>query len=390
MEIDSTSDIINLLTTFLSLLFALFLFTARTGNRLSNRLIAAYLLLYALDAGTFISSQLLAVRYPGWALVLNTFLFFDPPLLYLYVCSVCLEDMKIKKSDLYHAIPFMLAVVLLIPRFYLEDHETKLEILSGREEILPEMKLVYLLLHLQAVVYLIASFRIVFRSRRVLLENYATGSVNHFNWLISLLTIMSLEIVISAFKNVFLLYGLDREYEFALTVTGTVALLFICWLVLQALRSPQIYGKVDSKELPVSTFLTQRTEGSSKSGSAKVQMNAEDKRKIDLLMNHMESSKPFLNPSLSIYDLSKDLGMPVKELSILINHRLNKHFFDFVNGYRIDRAKNLLADPDKKDMTVLEILYEVGFNSKSSFNTAFKKETHLTPTQFRKTAAREA
>ena len=219
MEINSTSDIINLLTTFLSLFFALFLFTVRSGNKLSNRLIAAYLVLYALDAGTFISSQLLAMRYPGWGLFLNTFLFFAPPLLYLYVCSVCLEDMKIKKSDLLHAIPFVLAVVLLTPRFYLQDHETKLDVLSARDGILPEMKLVYLLLHLQSIAYLIASFRIVFRSKRVLLENYATGSVNHFNWLISLLVIMSLEIVISAFKNVFLLYGLDREYEFALTVT---------------------------------------------------------------------------------------------------------------------------------------------------------------------------
>jgi len=390
MEIDSTSDIINLLTTFLSLLFALFLFTARSGNRLSNRLIASYLVLYALDVGTFISSQLLVMRYPGWGLFLNTFLFFAPPLLYLYVCSVCLEDMKIQKSDLFHAIPFVLALVLLTPRFYLADHETKLEILSAREDILPEMKLVYLLLHLQAVVYLIASFRIVFRSKRILLENYTSGSVNHFNWLISLLTIMSLEIVISAFKNVFLLYGLDREYEFALTLTGTIALVFICWLVLQALRSPQIYGKVDSNELPVSTFLKQQENDNSKIGSGERQMNAEDKRKIELLINHMETREPFLNPSLSIYDLSKDLGIPVKELSILINHRLQKHFFDFVNGYRIQRAKNLLANPEKMDMTVLEILYEVGFNSKSSFNTAFKKETHLTPTQFRKTAVSEA
>ena len=383
MEIDSTSDIINLLTTFLSLFFALFLLTLRSRNVLSNRLIAAYLIIYALDSGTFISSQLISVRYPGWGLFLNSFLFFGPPLLYLYVCSVCYEDMRIKRKDLFHAIPFVLALVLLIPRFYMQSHEDKIAVLSGEDEILPEMILVYLLLHLQIVGYLIASFRVVFRSKRVLLENYASGSINHFNWLLSLLTIMSMEVVVSSFKNLFMLNGLDREYDMTLTMTGSVALVFICWLVLQALRSPEIYGKVYYKETPVRDFLHENPKAKSKKGGGEIQMSSEDERRIAALMLHMENQEPFLNASLSIYDLARNLNVPVKELSVLINHHLKKHFFDFVNGYRIEKAKEMLKDPKKVDMTVLEILYEVGFNSKSSFNTAFKKETQMTPTQFR-------
>jgi len=68
----------------------------------------------------------------------------------------------------------------------------------------------------------------------------------------------------------------------------------------------------------------------------------------------------------------------------MINHHLNKHFFDFVNEFRIEKAKSLLTNPAKQDLTIQEILYEVGFNSKSSFNTAFKKHCGLTPTQYRK------
>ena len=78
------------------------------------------------------------------------------------------------------------------------------------------------------------------------------------------------------------------------------------------------------------------------------------------------------------------LNIPAKDLSLLINHDLNQHFFDFVNGFRIRKAMEMLSDPDKKEFTVLEILYDVGFNSKSSFNTAFKKYTQLTPTEYRK------
>lgn len=69
---------------------------------------------------------------------------------------------------------------------------------------------------------------------------------------------------------------------------------------------------------------------------------------------------------------------------VLINHQLDQHFYDFVNTYRIENAMGILKDSSKSKVTALEILYEVGFNSKSSFNTAFKKHTGNTPTSLRK------
>jgi AraC-like DNA-binding protein len=119
-------------------------------------------------------------------------------------------------------------------------------------------------------------------------------------------------------------------------------------------------------------------------------LNREEKEKINSLNTFMSEEEPFLDPSLTIYELSKQIGFPAKELSLLINHDLNQHFFDFVNGFRIRKAMEILADPDKKELTVLEILYEVGFNSKSSFNTAFKKYTQLTPTEYRRKHLRSA
>ena len=113
-------------------------------------------------------------------------------------------------------------------------------------------------------------------------------------------------------------------------------------------------------------------------------LNPEIEESITHLRSFMEVEEPYLNPSISVYDLSKQIKMPVRDLSILINHHLNQHFFDFINEYRIDKAKEILQDPGKKELTVLEILYDVGFNSKSSFNTAFKKYTHLTPTEYRR------
>ena len=98
----------------------------------------------------------------------------------------------------------------------------------------------------------------------------------------------------------------------------------------------------------------------------------------------MIEKKPFLNPSLTIQDISGDIGIPVRDLSVLINHHLGQHFYDFVNTYRIENAMDILKDITKSKVTILEILYDVGFNSKSSFNTAFKKHTGNTPTFYRK------
>ncbi len=105
---------------------------------------------------------------------------------------------------------------------------------------------------------------------------------------------------------------------------------------------------------------------------------------VQTLRRHMETAKPYLNASLTIYQLARELSMSVQELSTLINHSLHQHFFDFVNEYRIKKATELLKDPEKQKLTILEILYEVGFNSKSSFNTVFKKFTGSTPTEYRK------
>lgn len=379
MIINSLADVLNILTAFLSLFFAFFLLTLKSKNSLSNTLISLYLIIISIDSASVLSSQFILPFYPGFGLLLNTLLFLSPPLLYFYICSVSYEDFKLKWKYLWHTLPFIIVILLLIPRFYLADFERKIELLKASDGLITEFKLVYLLLHAQATAYIIACYIVILRSKKLLLENYSNGNVNYYNWLITLITLIAIELLVSTFKNVFMINGLDKPYEIAMTITGLSALLFICWLVIKALKTPELYGKVDSKQLLVKQLIAR--------SPRKVPMVIEDKESNDALhklKSHMETEAPYLQPSLSIYDLSRQLNLPSKELSVLINHNLNQHFFDFVNEYRIKKAMEILADASKSNLTILEILYEVGFNSKSSFNTAFKKYTKLTPTQYRK------
>ncbi len=107
---------------------------------------------------------------------------------------------------------------------------------------------------------------------------------------------------------------------------------------------------------------------------------------LDKLLLYMETEKPYLNPNLSINDVSENTSIPAYMLSQVINSRLGKNFFNFINGYRIDASKKLLKDKGNAERSILDILYECGFNSKSSFNKAFKSLTGMTPSQFKRLA----
>ena len=69
----------------------------------------------------------------------------------------------------------------------------------------------------------------------------------------------------------------------------------------------------------------------------------------------------------------------------MINSKFGQNFYDFVNHYRIEEAKSIMVSNTDDKKTILEILYEVGFNSKSAFNNAFKKNTGKTPSEFKRT-----
>ncbi|WP_282162954.1 helix-turn-helix domain-containing protein [Ulvibacterium marinum] len=109
----------------------------------------------------------------------------------------------------------------------------------------------------------------------------------------------------------------------------------------------------------------------------------ENKKLIAKLENHMLTHESFKNYDLTIATLAKEMDIPKRKLSELINDHYDQNFVDFINTYRINSAKERFMNPKSHAETILEVLYEVGFNSKSSFNTAFKKKTGITPSEFK-------
>lgn len=369
-------DIIHLVIISIFLLFSVFLLTAKTKNYTSNLLLAVYLILEALDMGAFYVSILIYPKFPGIGMIITDMVLLKEPLLYLYILSVIYSDFRLSRKHLIHSVFFIISILVFLPNYFLQDHEGKLNFISSpdsREFF--EIRFMYIWLHLQIILYISASYYQLFRYRRISLENYSEANTFTYRWLIQFVTIIAITNLVAGIKNILMFLHLKHAFDISMNFLTIILFIYVCYIVLKALQSPELFRGVNSSL----QFARNLVHEQKKDGN----IDPENQKKIAHLQEFMEKEEPFLDSAITIFDLSKMVDLPSKDLSVLINHDIGQHFFDFINAYRIEKAMDILRNSDKQAYTISEILYQVGFNSKSSFNTAFKKHTTLTPSQYR-------
>jgi AraC-like DNA-binding protein len=210
------------------------------------------------------------------------------------------------------------------------------------------------------------------------LKRYRSNLGNYFisapkislNWLYALLLLILLHWLFVSSRAVLSVLNFQHAYVLNLIDMYSI-IIFLCFttlLVLKGLNQIKIFSGSADRSKYATSKLT----------------DSDIKKYAHILVRYMETQKPYLKDSLSLDDLSKILSVPSWQLSQVINECFGLNFFGFVNKYRIEEAKQLLSDQSNGKRNVLEVLYEVGFNSKSAFNLAFKKQTGMTPTRFRK------
>lgn len=372
MEKVSIIAVLGFIIFLLFLFFAGFLLTVKTKKKIGNALLASFLIVVAIDISVFfytifgqfdINLEMLRVKLSN----------LKDPLLFLYILSVIYADFRLKKIHALHGLHWLVSLLILIPSFFLASYADK-EVFVTNYDTTFEGSFLNILGILMSLGYFIAMVYYVFRYRKLLKENYTDeDSFKNYKWLKQFIVLITIGQILTLIKG----YIRDAGFSEDLTATFRIIVLlfgvfFIFWLFLKALHSPKLFRGVQV--------------GLATSKEIENKVNPTEDR-IEDLKKYMTDEEPFLNPSLTIRNLADQMQMPMRDLSVLINQKLDKHFFDFVNQYRIEKAKKLLSNTSKQKLTVLEILYEVGFNSKSSFNTAFKKHTGKTPTQYRKSVA---
>ena len=360
-------QILTLLVLFQLFFISFFLFFSKKGRRLSNFLLAFFFL--SLGSG-LLDYYLLMSGYfevnTQYALFLNSLVILHAPLLLLYTQSLTTENFRLKMVHLLHAIPFLTALFLLFVFYYSQSPEMQKGVLEDVKEgrdlstiIISAFGFIYELSYLLAIRIRIRNYR------ETIVQQFSNLDKINLSWLNFLVNVFIISVLASTLSNILRHSQLIRLDQGAI-ILGLVGLLFfISSVLLKGLHQNEI-------------FL-----GAQRSSANNVASTEENKSLLNNLNIHIKENKPYLDPELTINDLAAQLNVSARQLSTLINAELGKSFFDLINSYRIEEAKRILRESYDPKLTVLEVMYQVGFNSKSSFNTAFKKYTGSTPTAYR-------
>lgn len=360
--------IISALVGFICLVLAIFLFAASTPRKLPNQFFGAFLVLTAIDISAWLITG--ADWRTSWFEAFRSVLgAWQMPLFLGFISSTCYADFKLKRWDILHGLPFFFGLYLSLPGNQLfwganGDSIQTLYITST------EALLHLIISHIQYYLYILAAVIILLKFKRAFQQHFSDSRSETIVWLWQLVMVSIFAHTLLLIRHVAVLGRAEGLFLILQAAGALIILAFITWVTLKALMQPELFRGMDRTLLKTSAKLQAP-------GYQKPSENAE----LQKLLAHMDTNKPYLDPELNLHSLADQLAFTSRELSELINTEIHTHFFDFINRYRISEAKDLLLEHRRK--TILEVLYETGFNSKSSFNTAFKKHAQITPTAYR-------
>ena len=158
--------------------------------------------------------------------------------------------------------------------------------------------------------------------------------------------------------------------------------LFILYLVtFYSIRQVEIFPmglKIEETLVPAKLSENENLEGKVKLMSDKELLEAKTR-----LTKLMDLEEVYLDSELNLVKLAQRMSFSSHQLSYIINSGFEVNFFQYINSYRVEKAKKLLLDPEMDAYNMVSIGFASGFNSKTAFNTVFKNMTGQTPSEFR-------
>jgi len=293
------------------------------------------------------------------------------PALYLSVLHYTSPDKVFRKKEYLHFIPFLIFFICTAS-FVFKPYVTFFN--ANQFPSLFKIAIqvfIVLSVQVQIVVYWALSYyRLVRHQKNIRLITSNTAPIN-LNWLNMLL--LGILFMIALSLNRILAIQFLNDYASLGFLAGT---LFIAYFLL-AQKEIYPYEKTELEDIDL--IINE----DKKNLAAKPRFSEENldmlKKRIIVLM---ETEMLFLDNELGLPELAKEMDISSHDLSYLLNEGFGVNFFQFINTYRVNEAKQLMLSEKHRHLNILGIAYSAGFNSKTTFNTAFKKETGLSPSQF--------
>jgi AraC-like DNA-binding protein len=269
-------------------------------------------------------------------------------------------------------VPFIIVTVPLLSFYHSQTAEQKKFIESAviQRDLPPQFYFIASLVYVHVMIYIVASLQKVLVYRDELKQRFSSLKKISIDWLVFLLLSVTIILLVSLVNVLIPVAGPHEWFSYTLMIVVIILFVFINLVLLKGLKHPEIFAGIDMVTVTEPTI-----------DPATI---ARESALIDArLDNLMKKEKVFLDPEMNLDLLAEKVGISSKKLSQVINATYKKNFFDYVNSFRIEEAGRILRESADPGLTVLEVMYQSGFNSKSSFNTIFKKTTGLTPTAYR-------
>lgn len=296
------------------------------------------------------------------------------PIIYIYVKSLFLKERHLIRNHFGHFIPFLLyTIVVTIPLV--------ISIFFGKpifDYLVPLHDRPYLSFSkdLYLIVYILFSIRHFFRFKSIMKFNYSSFIAANIEWLkkflFSFLGLLLIDLLITTYEVVF---GHFTDWDTGY-VTVTILIFLVAYLG---------YKGAKQSAIVVPDFLINEGVGKANTANRSIELSEEElsdlKRKLEEVISN---EKPYLDQEITLSSLAKLVGTSEKKLSTLLNQSLEISFYDFINGHRVAAVKEKLKEEENNKYSIIGLAYAAGFNSKSSFYRAFKKETGVSPVAYKK------
>jgi AraC-like DNA-binding protein len=364
------------------LLFTLFLF-----RRKLHRSGYAFLLLYF---GVLLLQIVLKVMSKGWLIDNWGLLYqlsYQLPFLYGPLIFLFARQMTARKNfgwqDVFHFVPFALSFTLLVLAAQSDAaNYTYSLVFEGERRLALQL--------LSLGIYHFMAFNNWKQYNLSLKRYFSNVEKLQLQWLKRFIVLSFLLCSVIAL-TIYFMYLFYPSLQWIRM--GFLALtVFIYWVSYSALTQPDIFSVLTGKQqvqLHEPAIVTGIKPKLQVHRPAKKYNNSslpeEEAARISTALEElMTATRPYLDAEITIDKLAKMVSSNRHHLSQVLNQKLGLSFYDYINSYRVNEARNMLTDPAFADHKIASIAYDAGFNSLSAFNDVFKKLTGQTPSQFRK------
>lgn len=354
-------------------LFASILIVGKRPRMLANEILAAWLFLICIEMTIVLINETFLELY-----TIKILPYTYGPLLLLYAKWMTAENPRFDLRYLWHFVPFI--IFLIASLIYIDE-----PVMHGTDGFLVvdkfvQFRIIYgITFFVSITAYSIATFVVIHRHQKRLKEvvSYSSGKIT-LQWLMGLsITFYAGYVLMFIFGGVDILVGFMDFDPYEISFIGLTILTFLFGVF--GFHQPSIFEEVVKVESHIKPVVAERDAKKYQKSGLRQDDVADYVNKI---RKYMVIEKPYLDRELTIFDLSDQLKIPRHILSEVINEHMGMNFYNLVNEYRVNEVKERMKSDDMKQLTILGIAYDSGFNSKSSFNTIFKEKTHQTPSEY--------